>query len=147
MRFAVVIAPPEENAATDAPLGALSDRLMRAGFNVVRAATSPHLPRDLARAIDGLDEDDALLVILAGALRSGEGDAISVSVSAGGEQIGLDAIGAVLRERKAREALLVIDGRGDGAADDAMHAAEQIDAAIHGLEAREQGLELLMGVH
>jgi tetratricopeptide (TPR) repeat protein len=149
MRFAVVIAPPEENAATNDCLGALCDRLMRAGFNVVRAATSDHLARDLARAIDGLDEEDALLVVVTGALRSGDDQAIALSVSAGEgeEEVGLDAIGAVLRERKAREALLVIDGRGDGAADDAMHAAEQVDAAIHALGAREQGLELLIGVH
>jgi tetratricopeptide (TPR) repeat protein len=166
MRFAVVVAPAGENVTVQEPLEALSERLMRGGFNVIRLATRAELARDLGRAVEGVDAGDSLLVYIAGALRVEGDDAVGLALSGvgvgaagpstpslaedasdAGATLRFDALAARLRGTATRDVLLFLDVHDATGAVDAMRAAEHVDAALHAMRAREEPLGVLVGVH
>src|SRR5262249_39160401 len=144
MRFAVILVPSsgaEASPITAERSAALRDRLMRAGFNAMSGTASAE--RGLAPGLDppddGRDGDGTLVVYIAGELRLEP-----ATLRFGASEIAVDALGAIVRARRTASALLVLDVHHAGEADDAMNAAEHVDAALHALGAREQGLEVLI---
>ena len=130
MRFALVIEPP----ATE-PLDRLAPlrlAIARAGFNVVRLRSGPALRRDLERAIDATEPDDAALVYIAGDLKMhGEDIALAAALP-----LTLAEMRRVVGERRLGQVLFVVDGRAEGEKGDAINALEHLEAIVAAISPR-----------
>src|ERR1700716_1014118 len=104
MRFALIVEPPVADASTDR-LAVLRLAIARAGFNVVRLRAGGTLRRDLTRAIEVTEKDDAALVYVAGDVRL-EGGEISLS---GEAPLPLGEMARAIAGRALAQLLFVLD--------------------------------------
>ena len=167
MRVAVVVAPPlppipgderRGSVSTSVAPAALADAFARAGFRVVEVRTSPTLESDFERALGGIKDGDTVLVYVAGSTKIAD-DEVSLRLTyvaaerdGGGDDgdghatLRMKALGEALDVRDPTNALFFVDARHDGAHDDAMLAADHIDAIVRSLGARTRGFGVLIGV-
>jgi tetratricopeptide (TPR) repeat protein len=157
MRVAVVVAPPDLPFTGDGPPPsksssvaptALGDALSRGGFRVASVRTSPTLAADFENALAGVGDGDAVLVYIAGSTKLvGDDVLLRLSHAEDGERaLPITPFGEALRRRSPSSALFFLDVRHDGAHDDAMLAADHIDAVVRSLDARARGFGVLIGV-
>ncbi|HEY2512099.1 MAG TPA: hypothetical protein VGI39_14625, partial [Polyangiaceae bacterium] len=130
MRFALVVEPPASEPLDR--LAPLRLAIARAGFNVVRLRSGPALRRDLERAIDATEPDDAALVYIAGDLKlHGEDVALAADLP-----LPLSEMARVVGERRLGQVLFVVDGRAEGEKGDAINALEHVEAIVAAISPR-----------
>jgi tetratricopeptide (TPR) repeat protein len=151
MRFAVVVQPPipgESDGPTSTRAGELRSRLLLGGYRVVDLLTTPDLPDHLARAMEDVGQSDSVLLYLACATHLSDERPIALRLGASDEQaLQLSAVAELVKARRPKDALLVVDAMHDGADDDAMVAAEHADAVVRAIGGHEAELGALIGVH
>jgi tetratricopeptide (TPR) repeat protein len=140
MRFALVVEP--ESADSLDRLAPLRLAVMRAGFNVVRLRAGVNLRRDLTRAVDVTEKDDAALVYVAGDVTLIDG---SIAL-AGAQPLPLDEVAGIICSRPLEQMLFVLDARAKGDAGDAFNALEHVEAIVRAVAPREHSVELLAAV-
>src|SRR5215467_4115800 len=148
MRLAVIVAPPsldDHPTSPKAPPG-LEQGFARAGFRTVVVASSPELEGDLERVLGTAGEEGDVVVYVAGRTKL-DGEQVSLIVASnGGAELRVSALGEVAAAHEPRELFFIVELRHDGAADDAMLAAEHVDAIVRALNARARGWGVLVGV-
>ena len=153
MRHAVVVAPPRfivpaQGSVTSAPepVGPLSAALTRGGHHVVQVATSAELETDFDRALAGVGSADELLVYVAAATTTAA-DAVALrTMDESAATLALRVMSDTVLVREPAAVLFVIEACHDGEPDDAMLAAEHVDAIVRALDARARGYAVLLGV-
>jgi len=153
MRHAVVVAPPlfvvpaqGGFLAAPEPVGPVSAALTRAGHHVVQVATTADLEADFDRALAGMGSADELLVYVAAATTTGT-DAVALRMKdEAGTMLALRVMSDTVLVREPAAVLFVIEACHDGDPDDALLAAEHVDAIVRALDARSRGYAVLLGV-
>lgn len=147
MRVAFVVAPiiPSRRDSQPPSMSArgLRGALSRHRFTVVEVMPTPNLAGDFAHAVTAASQGDDVLVYLAGPTRLVDGK-VELRVP-GDAWAPLAALGDAVFAREPATALFFVDARHDGAADDAMAAAEHVDGVVRALEARARGFAVLAG--
>jgi tetratricopeptide (TPR) repeat protein len=151
MRHAVVVAPPRFfvpalGSVSPVPEPPVAAALTRGGHHVVPVAITPELETDFDRALAGVGSADELLVYIAAATTTGS-DAVALRVmDDSGTTLGLRVISDTVMVREPATVLFVIEACHDGDPDDALLAADHVDAIVRALDARSRGYGVLLGV-
>jgi tetratricopeptide (TPR) repeat protein len=151
MRHAVVVAPPRFfvpalGSVSPVPEPPVAAALTRGGHHVVPVAITPELETDFDRALAGVGSADELLVYIAAATTTGS-DAVALRVmDDSGTTLGLRVISDAVMVREPSTVLFVIEACHDGDPDDALLAADHVDAIVRALDARSRGYGVLLGV-
>lgn len=153
MRYAVVVQPPMPNGSDDAPAastraGELRSRLLLGGYRVIDLITTPELPDQLARAMEDVGSADSVLLYLACATKLANDASIALRLAwSEARAMELAKLVDMLKSRRPKDALVVVDAMHDGAEDDALVAAEHADAVVRAIGGHEGGVGALVGVH
>jgi tetratricopeptide (TPR) repeat protein len=153
MRHAVVVAPPRfalpaqgNVLVASEPVGPVAAALTKGGHRVVPVATTAELEADFDRALAGVGSADELLVYIAGDTTTGA-DAVALRTrDESGTSLALRVISDAVLVREPAAVLFVIEARHDGDPDDALLAAEHVEAIVRALDARSRGYGVLVGV-
>jgi tetratricopeptide (TPR) repeat protein len=140
MRFALLVEPPARGNIDR--LAPLREAVMRAGFNVVRLPQDASLRKNLARAVDVAEKEDAALVFVAGDVTLADGTLQLASEAA----LGLEDVAAIVCARQLAQLLFVVDARAKGYPGDALNALEHVEAIVAAMHPREHAVELLAAV-
>jgi tetratricopeptide (TPR) repeat protein len=141
MRFAFILEPPPAGSGVD-KLAVLRLAVARAGFNVVRLRFGGTMRKDLARAIDAADDEDSVLLYVAGDVNLVR-DSVVLALE---PPLPLADIATLVCGRPLAHLLIVVDGRANGDQGDALFALEHIEAITKAVDARERKVELLAAV-
>jgi hypothetical protein len=140
MRFALVVEP--ESADHLDRLVPLRSAILRAGFNVVRLRAGATLRRDLARAVEVTEKEDAALVYVAGDVMMADGGIALSSVP----PMPVAELTGILCSRPLAQLLFMFDARAQGDAGDSFNALEHLEAIVRAIAPREHAVELLAAV-
>ncbi len=153
MRHAVVVAPPRFVVPAQGsvfvapePVGSVSAVLTRGGHHVVEVGTTADLEADFDRALAGVGSADELLVYVAGATTTRTEAVALRTQDDGGTTLALRVMSDTVLVREPAAVLFVIEACHDGDPDDALLAAEHVDAIVRALDARARGYAVLLGV-
>jgi tetratricopeptide (TPR) repeat protein len=148
MRYAVVIAPSlpatSEGGPASLAVPGVREGLARCGFKPLVVPPGGDLAARVAKVVAPVGEEDALVVYIAGPTRL-DGDDVVVRIGAeAGVETPIRALGDVVADRSPASVLFIVEALHDGVADDAMLAAEHIDAIVRALGARARGFSVLV---
>jgi tetratricopeptide (TPR) repeat protein len=145
MRLAVLVGP-QSHASSEgrSSSSALGDLLRNGGYEVAHVPLGGELEPALTSALAPAGPGDSVLVYLAGI--TDLADAKLAFRMAGGDAppFELASLGTLVAGRGATESLFVLDVALDEPDVDALRAAEYVEAAIDGLEAKQRGFGMLV---
>lgn len=145
MRVAIVVSPWDQHAAdagtwSDA-VALLGASLSKMGFRVAVVDGLDDLQGDLSRALDGLSQDDSVLVHVSGHLaRRG------VLRIAGGQWLPLRSLGEALASLSVADVSVFAELVHEDDGDDALVAADHVASIVSAIGARERGYGMVAAV-
>ena len=144
MRLALVLTPkpssPAEGTALREGAAWLRASLAPLGFRVLDASDAAAVDAMLAEARAGSDPDDALLVHVSGRFADGG------FLWDGARHVALRDLSAAVARRGLDRVLFVLELTHDGRADDALRAAESVEAIDAALDLRARGFAAVIAV-
>ncbi len=148
MRYAVVIAPSlpasSDGSPTSLAVPGVREGLARCGFKPLVVPASGELSERVAKIVGPVGEDDAIVVYIAGPTRLDGNDVLVRIDGAARVETPMRALGDVIAARSPASVLFIVEALHDGVADDAMLAAEHVDAIARALDARARGFSVLV---